>query len=147
MVVIQGSQRSWEPIYSYIPSTPSLLTILSRSLERITADVNSLDIAAIGGNIESITSNLNLSVVHIAQITQEAADISADVTANIHESSSNFTMMVSDLRQSVQNSDTDVTQTLSNLRYITEETRELIHMIKRSPSMLLTEPPKKKLSR
>lgn len=136
----------WEPGHTYIPSTPAMMTVIGRSIEHITAQVNTLDLEQIGANVEQITSNLNLSVQHIEQITREAAGISDDIMADVHESSENLTAMVADMRQMVNDSDSDVDQILTNLRYITEETRELVRMIKRSPSMLLTEPPERNLS-
>jgi ABC-type transporter Mla subunit MlaD len=137
----------WEPTYGYIPSTPSMMAVLSKSLERITADINSLDLVAMGENIESITSNLNASAQDISKITHDTADISDEVMKNVKTASSDLTAMVTDVRATVLDSDANIEQILTNLRYITEETRELIRMIKRTPSMLLTEPPEKKLSR
>jgi ABC-type transporter Mla subunit MlaD len=147
-------QVDWEPIHTYIPSTPSMMKVLTRSLERITAQVNSLDLIGIGNNVENITSNLNLSVEHIETVTRDAAAVSSDVmdnallaSAELPSAASNLTAMVADMRNLVHSSDNDVDQIMTNLRYITEETRELVRMIKRSPSMLLTEPPEPKLNR
>jgi paraquat-inducible protein B len=137
----------WEPKYHYIPSTPALMTKVSRSVERITAQVDTIDFEQIGADLESIMDNLNSTVLHIEAITADAADVSDEITQNLQVSSANLTAMVDDLRKTVHDSDADVGQILTNLRFITEESRELIRMIKRTPSMLLTEPPEKKLSR
>lgn len=138
----------WEPEYTYIPSTPAMMTLLSRSIERITAEINTLNLKAIGSNVEEITSNLNLSVQHIEQITREASGASGDVIGNIHTASTGLPEVVSNLNSTVvllegmiSDSDRDIEQVLVNLRYITDDTRELIRMIKRYPGMLLTEPP------
>jgi hypothetical protein len=144
----------WEPMHTYVPSTPSMMTIISRSLEHITAQINSLDIKAIGENVESITSNLNLSVQHINEVTADVSAVSEKIMGNVLTASgelpvatSNLTLMVHDMQSIVRASDHDIEQIMNNIRYITEETRELVRMIKRSPSMLLTEPPEQKLSR
>jgi paraquat-inducible protein B len=144
----------WEPNYIYIPSSPAMMTILSRSLERLAAEINTLNLKEIGGNIESITSNLNASVLNIEQITDNAAGAAEEVVENVRlaaedlpEVTSSLTETVSHLKQIMGNSDRDIEQVLANLRYITDDTRELVRMIKRYPGMLLTEPPEKNLSR
>ena len=143
----------WEPMHTYVPSTPSMMKVLTKSIERVTVQINALDIVGIGDNVEMITSNLNLAVQHIEIVTRDAAAVSSDVMDNalvasseLPAAASNLTAMVADMRDLVHNSDNDVDQIMTNLRYITEETRELVRMIKRSPSMLLTEPPEPKLN-
>jgi phospholipid/cholesterol/gamma-HCH transport system substrate-binding protein len=144
----------WEPKYTYIPSTPAMMTLLTRSIERVAAEINTLNLKAIGDNVESITSNLNVSAANIALITDHAAASSDEVIQNIHLASESLPGVVSNLTQSmvliqemVSDSDQDLDHILSNLGYITEDTRELIRMIKRYPGMLLTEPPKHNLSK
>lgn len=144
----------WKPKYTYIPSTPSMMTLLSRSIERITAEVNTLNLQGIGNDVEAITSNLNTSVEHIERITRNAADVSGEVIENLRVASGNLPAMATNLEdtiaaleQIVGDSDRDIEQVLANLRYITDDTRELIRMIKRYPGMLLAEPPEKNLER
>jgi phospholipid/cholesterol/gamma-HCH transport system substrate-binding protein len=138
----------WKPEYTYIPSTPAMMTLLGRSLERLSAEIDSLDLKSIGNNVEEITSNLNLSVMHIEQVMGNVAGASVEVVENVRlaaedlpEVTSNLTETVAALRNIVNDSDTDIEQVLANLRYITADTRELIRMIKRYPGMLLAEPP------
>jgi ABC-type transporter Mla subunit MlaD len=144
----------WEPKYTYIPSTPAMMTLLSRSLERLAAEINTLNLEAIGNNVESITSNLNISVEQIEQITHSAANASDEVVENVRLASadlpqvtSNLSDTVVSLQEIITESDQDIDQILINLRYITDDTRELIRMIKRYPGMLLAEPPEKNLSK
>ena len=144
----------WEPKYTYIPSTPAMMTLVSRSIEHITAEINTLDLKAIGENVESITSNLNVSIRQIEQITRNAAGVSGEVIENVRMASgdlptvtSNLTLTVADLQKIINHSDRDIERILANLNYITDDTRELIRMIKRYPGMLLAEPPEKNLSR
>ncbi len=146
---LQPLEIDWKPKYAYIPSTPSMMTLLGRSVEHITAEINMLNLGAIGQNIESITSNLNESAVHIETITHHVAEVSDEVTENVRlatadlpHASSNLTETITSLQQIVIDSDRDVEQILVNLRYITADTRELIRMVKRYPGMLLAEPPK-----
>jgi len=143
----------WKPKYTYIPSSPAMMTLVTRTLERIAAQISTIDLAAIGGNVESMTSNLNLSAQHIEKITQNAAAASGDVVGNVQLAASdlpilisNLTASVSEIQGMVSDSDRDVDQILTNLRYITDDTRELIRMIKRYPGLLLTEPPERNLS-
>ncbi len=144
----------WKPKYTYIPSTPAMMTLVSRSLERLSAEIDSLNLKAIGDNVESITSNLNVSIRQIEQITRNAAGVSGEVIENVRLASvdlptvtSNLTLTVVDLQKIINHSDRDIERILANLSYITDDTRELIRMIKRYPGMLLAEPPEKNLSR
>lgn len=59
---------------------------------------------------------------------------------------SNLTAMVSTLEQIVVDSGGEASLIMANVRYITEETRELVRMLKRSPGMLFTKPPEDKFS-
>ncbi|VGO17997.1 MlaD family protein [Pontiella sulfatireligans] len=143
----------WTPQYTYIPSVPSMMSLISRSLERITAQINSLDIVGIGDNVETITSNLNLAVEHIGRVALDVAGVSDEVMENARAASSqlpvaasNLTAMVSDMQKVVEGSGGEVEQIMANVRYITEETRELIRMLKRSPGMLFTKPPEDKFN-
>ncbi|MDF7799130.1 MlaD family protein [Pontiellaceae bacterium B1224] len=144
----------WNPKYTYIPSTPAMLTLLSRSIERLAAEINLINIHTIGADVESITSNLNLTVSHIEYITRNAAEVSDEVIANVRNASGNLPGITSNLSSSitliqdvVEGSDEDLDEIMQNLRYITDDTKELIRMIKRYPGILLTEPPKKTLSK
>jgi ABC-type transporter Mla subunit MlaD len=147
----QPLEIDWEPQYTYIPSTPAVMTLIERSIEHITAEINTLNLGEIGRNIEAITSNLNESAIHIEEITHQAADASDEVVenirqaaANLPDASSNLTETVVSLQEIIHDSDRDIEQILVNLRYITDDTRELIRMIKRYPGMLLSEPPNDK---
>lgn len=143
----------WEPKYTYIPSTPAMMTLLSRSIERLAAELDTVNLAEIGGNIEALTSNLNASVVHLEQIMGNAAQASDEVIENVRMASddlptitSNLNTTVVELQTIINSSDQEIDQVLSNLRYITDDARELIRMLKRHPGMLLSEPPDKNLS-
>ena len=143
----------WEPRYTHIPSTPAMMTLLSRSIERVAAEINTLNLEGIGDNVESITSNLNASAIHVEQITRDAAEAADDVIANISLASGNLPQVTTNLVDSmlmvrgvISDSSHDFDQIMLNLRYITEDTKEFIRMIKRHPGMLLTEPPQKNLS-
>jgi paraquat-inducible protein B len=144
----------WEPEYTYIPSTPAMMTLLSRSLERLSGQLQSIDLEQMGDDIELVTSNLNISVKNIEQITANAGVASAEVVENIRVATgdlpvitSNLTATVDSLGDMVGNSDRELDRILANLRYVTDETRELIRMLKRNPGMILSEPPEKKFSR
>lgn len=144
----------WNPAYTYVPSTPATMTLISRSLERLSAQLDTLDLEAIGGNIESITRNLNISVLHIEEVMENAANASGEVAENIRVASrdlptitSNLTDTTEQLEGLISSSDQDIDHVLQNLRYITDDARELIRMLKRYPGMLLSEPPEKNLSR
>jgi phospholipid/cholesterol/gamma-HCH transport system substrate-binding protein/paraquat-inducible protein B len=144
----------WEPKYTYIPSTPAMMTLLSRTIERLAAELDTLDIEAIGNNVETLTSNLSVTVQNIGEITRNAAGASEEVVGNLKVAvadlpsvTSNLNDTVLSLGELVGESDRDVQEILNNLRYITDDTRELIRMLKRYPGMLLAEPPDKNLSR
>jgi ABC-type transporter Mla subunit MlaD len=144
----------WEPRYIYIPSTPAMLTLLGRSVERVASEINKINIHAIGANVESITSNLNLTAGHIEYMTRNAAEASDEVISNVRVASdelpgitSNLTSSIVLIQDIVQGSGDDLDEIMLNLRYITDDTKELIRMIKRYPGILLTDPPKQKLNK
>lgn len=146
---VQPLDIDWEPKYMYIPSTPAMMTLISRSMERVATEINSLNLKAIGDNIESITSNLNLSVQHVEQITSHAAGASHGIIDNVAIASAQLPTVASNLNVSMElvqgiiiDSDRDLDRILANLTYITDDTRELIRLLKRHPGMLLSEPPK-----
>ncbi len=150
---VEPLEIDWEPKYAYIPSTPAMMTILSRSLERIAGEINEINLGDIGANIESISSNLNLMSQDLREITHHAASSSDEVIDNVVLASSELPNLTSNLTASVMKmeellneSDRDIDQILVNLRYITEDTRDFIRMIKRHPGILLSEPPKQNLS-
>ena len=111
----------WEPRYTYIPSTPAMMTVISRTIENLTTQINSLNLTAIGNNVELISSNANVTVEDLKKL-------------------------IDDMQGVVDDSDSDIDLILTNLRYITEEIHEIVRMVKKSPSTLLTEPPKRSLS-
>lgn len=144
----------WQPKYTYIPSTPSMMTLLSRTIERLTAELATLDVEGIGNNVEAVTSNLNVTVQHIEGITRNVAGASEEVIGQVRIAAADLPSVTSNLNNTlllleemVADSDRDVEQILSNLRLITDDTRELIRMLRRHPGMLLSEPPKQNLSK
>mgnify|MGYP001823403088 CR=1 FL=1 len=149
----EALEIDWKPRYTYIPSAPAMMTLLSRSIEHVAAEINTLNLKEIGRNVESITSNLNESAKHIEKITRTAADASDGIISNVQIAADSLPPVTSNLTESIEmvhvlidNSNEDIDQVLLNLRYITEDTKELIRMIKRYPGMLLSEPPEKNLS-
>ena len=140
----------WTPSFIYVPSTPATMTLISRSIERLSAQLDTLDLEAIGGHVERITSGLNHSVRHIEKVMENVAAVSGEVTANIRRASldlpvitSNLTDATEQLDDLISTSDQDINHVLLNVRYITDDARELIRMLKRYPGMLLSEPPEK----
>jgi methyl-accepting chemotaxis protein len=120
----------------------------------MTAELSTLDLKAIGNNVESATSNLNLTVEHVEQIARAAADSSDEVISDVKTAVSELPSITSNLNAAVirldsmvGDSDHNIEQILNNLRLITDDTRELIRMIRRYPGMLLTEPPDQNLSK
>ncbi|MDZ8117499.1 MlaD family protein [Pontiella agarivorans] len=144
----------WEPEVLYVPSIPSTLSVLSRSLERFAEQLNTLNLDVIGSDIEEITGNLNETIVHVQELMANAAEASEDVAENIRTASHDLPEITANLKHTtdqlemmVNSSDQDIDQVLQNLRYITDDARELIRMLKRYPGMLLSEPPEQKMSR
>jgi len=144
----------WEPKYTYIPSIPATLTLVMRSVERIATDLGEVDLKAIGNNIEMISSNLNLTVAHMELVTGHAAGVSDRFIDNASLASEQLPSVSTNLASSMvvleklmRESDSDVEDILSNLRYTTDELQGLIRMIRRYPGILLSEPPKDTLRR
>jgi len=147
-------QIDWEQKYTNIPLTPAMMTLLSRTIEHIAAELSTLDIEAIGNNVEGVTSNLNIAAQNVEELTRNVAGASDEVIGNVKLAAADLPSVTSNLNTTtlllgelVTESDRDVELILNNLRYITDDTRELIRMLKRHPGMLLTEPPEKNLSR
>lgn len=144
----------WEPDVLYVPSIPSTLNLLSRSLERLAEQLNTLNLDKIGGDIEKITGDLSKTLVHVEELMAHAANASEDVAENVRVASHDLPEITDNLKKTtdqlesmINSSDQDIDQILLNLRYITDDTRELIRMLKRYPGMLLSEPPDKNLTR
>ncbi|MEI6892599.1 MAG: MlaD family protein [Pontiella sp.] len=145
---------NWKPNHIYVPSTPATMSLVSRSLERLSAQLDTLNLKKIGNNIESITSQLNISVLDIGTILKHASDVSEEVAENVLVASRDLPSITSNLMRTsdqfeglIDSSDQDIDHVLLNLRYISDDARELIRMIKRYPGVLLSEPPEKSLSR
>lgn len=144
----------WTPKYTYIPSAPATLTLLSRTIDQLTTQLATLDIEAIGNNVEAASSNLNLTVQHIEEIMRSASGASDQVVADVGLAAQQLPTVTSNLNRTVvaleglvDRSDRDVDEILTNLRKITEETHELIRLLRRYPGMLLVEPPEQKLGK
>lgn len=144
----------WVPKYTYVPARPAMMTLLTRSLERIAGEVNKLDLSAIGSNVESTVSNLNMAVSHIERITRNTADASGDMTHNLRVATaelpalaSNLVFSVNLINEMVDSSDRDVNEILSNLRYMSEDARELMQELKLHPGRIWSEPPDRRLER
>ncbi len=144
----------WKPEVLYVPSAPSTMSLLSRSLERLAEQLNTLNLDVIGADVENITSNLSETMVYVEELMGNAAKASEEVAENVRVAShdlpqitSNLISTTDQLESMINSSDQDIEQVLKNMRYITDDTRELIRMLKKHPGMLLSEPPKKNLSR
>ena len=110
--------------------------------------------ATLSSALSWFTSNLNASAEHVELITRNAAEASGDIITNVSlaaeglpVASTNLVEIMELVQAAILDSDQELDQIILNLRYITDDTKELMRMIKRHPGMLLTEPPDRNLSR
>ncbi len=144
----------WVPHYTYVPSRPAMMTLLTRSLERIANEVNGMDLKAVASNVESTMSNLNLSAGHIERITRNAAEASGDISQDLRAATEELPALTSNLLASVyllneivNSADRDVYHILSNLRYMSEDARDLIQGLQQHPGRIMSKPPERTLKR
>ena len=162
----------WTPKVTYIPSKPGLLTRVGNSMDRLTYQLERIHLGKIAGNIEQMSSNLNAAVTedftpllhrveerldsmegtfeNLDRIMQSAAEEVPPILANariatdrLPQISSNLTTTVDQLAILVEENSGEIDEIITNIKYITDDTRQFIRMIKEYPGMLLTEPPEK----
>jgi len=176
----------WEPKYLYIPSKPALMTKVGQSVDRLTRQLDQIDLVQIADNIERVTSNLNVAVTEgfvpvlqgveerleamagtletLDKIMQMVAGEVPPIMANVRDASdrlplvgenlstateclprisTNLTSAVSQLQLLIEENRGDINEIITNIKYITDDAKEFVRMIKKYPGMLLTEPPKK----
>lgn len=139
----------WTPRSIYIPSTPALMTKVGRSISRLSAQLDSINIEKIGNDVETITGSLSISVGKIEQIAASAQEVADELFGDLQAAAGDLPNIASNLNAVVRSSQevvdergADVELVLQNLQLITEDIRELVRMIKRYPGVLLSEPPK-----
>lgn len=160
----------WTPKYPYIPATPALMTKVGQSIDRLAAQLDQINLDVIAGNIEQISSNINVAVAtdfmplmenlearmlstastfeNLDKTMQAVADEAPQIIENarlasekLPEIGTNLNAAVSDLQLLIEGNSGEVEEIIENVRRITDEAKELVRMLKKHPGMLLAKPP------
>jgi phospholipid/cholesterol/gamma-HCH transport system substrate-binding protein len=140
----------WDPKCVYIPSTPALMTRLGRSVNRITDQLNQINLEQIGYNIELLTSNLNASIEHVEAITASAKEVAAPLFSNIEAAGEQLPQLTTHLNEVIVNTDRlvdgvdlRVQELMDRVHLTMDDVRELVSLLRRNPGVLLSQPPAK----
>lgn len=76
----------WKPRYVYVPSAPSLTSQIIANVQHFLANLDKLDVAALGRNLNALIENLNnkISEVPVAELSAEASAVLTDARTTIN---------------------------------------------------------------
>lgn len=90
----------WKPKYCVVPSAPSTTAKLRETVDRLTTQIDQIDIAAIGEHTENITANLEKTSSDLTTFISHlnAIDIKG-IAGEIHRTSANLEASSADIRR------------------------------------------------
>ncbi len=76
----------WKPRYVYVPAAPSLTSQIIANVQHFLANLDKLDVAALGRNLNALIENLNnkISEVPVAELSAEASAVLTDARTTIN---------------------------------------------------------------
>lgn len=147
----------WEPENYYVPSAPSTFRTISTAAERIVARVEDVDFESLVSNFDDLLATVQskVAVVDIAAIQDEAVGLLADLRATntriqdelgddagstlgkVEAAVEELQTLLVSLRRTTDTATYDLTSTLSNLRVVSENLREVSANARSYPSSVL----------
>jgi phospholipid/cholesterol/gamma-HCH transport system substrate-binding protein len=107
----------WQPEYSYIPSSPGTLTLITKDIQDLARELASIDIKGIANKVDQLLVNTN-KVIEDAQIDAVSKDIRSLLSAlETNSKNLNSIMESKELRQSLK----DLSQSLANIDTASKE--------------------------
>lgn len=155
----------WEPEFPFIPSAPSTFTTLKDSVDKILHRLEQIDTEKIASNVNALLESVN-KAVNDAQVADLATELKAlfaearqtnqhlmklienptpeqDLT-NIAELVDQMNATLLKIDHSIRLQSPHLHETLENLKQITDNLKSLTQDLERNPSMIFSDPPKRK---
>ncbi len=147
----------WVPEHYYVPSAPSTFKTISTAAERIIARVENVDFESLVSNFDDllVTVESKVAVVDIEAIQDEAigllaglrktneriqgelGDGAGSTLGKVELAVEELQVLLVSLRRSVDTAAYDLTSTLSNLRAVSEDLRDVSANARAYPSSIL----------
>jgi phospholipid/cholesterol/gamma-HCH transport system substrate-binding protein/paraquat-inducible protein B len=154
---------NWKPEYPYVPSAPGTIAQITKSIEKLTETIDSIDFKEISDDVEQLLETINLTVQH-ADIPQLSKDmqsllISLDKTVtntdkllqskDVKETLANIAQTTEELKRTlkrtdrlIQNREHNIQGILENVERVSEDVNEFMITVRKYPSwVLFGEPP------
>jgi phospholipid/cholesterol/gamma-HCH transport system substrate-binding protein len=151
-------EHEWKPTYIYIPSAPGTITQITQTIEELTRSINSIEFKQISKEIEALVDSMNNAVeqarvgelskdlrVLVNSLNSTATELNKTLKSkDTKEVLSNITAITSDLRSTMNQTNRlfstrqyNLKLTMENIERISEDTRELLDLLKKYPSWVL----------
>jgi paraquat-inducible protein B len=159
------SELPWIPEYLYIPSAPSDFTTMKDSVDKILQRLEQIETEKIAKNVNKVLLSVNEAVndAEIKTLRTEAGKLLAETrqtnqalkqlleNPNPQQDLSNIAVMVDQLDrtmvyidQLIRTQSPQLVEMIENLNQITDNLKGLTEDLKRNPSMIFSEPPKRR---
>ena len=154
---------NWKPEYPYIPSAPGTIAQITKSIEKLTETLDSIDFKEISDDVEDLVKTLNIAVqqADIPQVSKDLQSllVSLDKTvtntdklinsketrqtlANIAETTQELKRTLKRTDRLIQNREHNIEAILENVERVSEDVNEFMVTVRRYPSwVLFGEPP------
>jgi len=153
----------WKPEYPYIPSAPGTIAQITKTIEKLTETIDSINFKEISDDVEQLVQTLNVAVqqADIPQVSKDLQNllVTLDKTVanadkiikskDIKQTITNIAQTTEELKQAlrrtdrlIQSREQNIQAILQNIEHISEEVGEFMVTIRRYPSwVLFGEPP------
>ncbi len=93
----------WKPRYPYIPSSPGSITIITKSIENLTASLENINFKQISDDLDNLLNTIN-STVEKSEVVELSKDLRA-LVANLNKVSNNVKQILesNDVNTSLKN--------------------------------------------
>jgi len=154
---------NWKPKYTYIPSAPGTIALITKTIEKLTKTIESIDFKEISDDVENLVKTLNIAVqkADIPKVSEDLQNllVTLDKTVanannlisskEIRKTLTNIAETTEELKRTlkrtdrlIQNREHNIEITLNNVQRISEDLSEFMVTLKRYPAwVLFGEPP------
>lgn len=151
-------ETNWTPEYTYIPSAPGTITMITQTLEKLGAAIERIKFQEITDGINELVTSLNKAVeqAEIGELSKDLQQLVAtlDKTTNeidsilkskeTKETVANISEISTDLKFALKRADRmlssrehNIKITMENVERISEDLREFMETVKKYPSWVL----------
>jgi paraquat-inducible protein B len=126
---------AWEPKYVYVPSAPGEFTSMKESVDKILVELEKID-------IKGISDNANQLLVELRQLVKNA-DTNTPST-NLPQVLAKLDSILERIDRETAEKRPEIDKTISNVKSISDNIKELTEMLKEHPSeIIFSQPPAK----